>query len=143
MNRLFLGVMATVTVFALTSFAIRDSASPGGKLLGAPAWTVSQYQLDRAFRVQVQPGLGGPMTATMPATGGIIITQIRMPLGQFGTLTVIVNGAAEPFSVPQNGPAAFDLNPPIIARPNDVVTILADTSATWVIAGYTTMPGET
>ena len=49
MNRFLLGALAMGAVFVLTSFALHPApAAP----LGGPAWTVSQYQLDRAFQDQ-------------------------------------------------------------------------------------------
>src|SRR5262245_49101292 len=97
MNRVLLGVLATSTVFVLTSFAFRTAADPAAKRPGGPAWTVSQYQLDRAFRYQLPGPLASPMTAQMPATGGIIITQLKI-LSADPSIRIDVNGAFEDFT---------------------------------------------
>ena len=138
MNRFLLGALAMGAVFVLTSFALtRPPAATGG-----PAWTVSQYQLDRAFRTTlILPGTSGQAqlhTFQMPATGGIIITQVR----SISTISIDVNGVAE--NLPPVSTGDFlNLNPPIIVHPNDVVTLLAPGTVPFVFAGFTTLPGET
>lgn len=144
MNRFqFLVVALGMAAFVvLTSFALRAPADLHPNKDG-PAWRVSDYRLDRAFRVPVQLNQGS-VTCQIPATGGIIITQVRTVAS--GILTIAVNGVVEQFWIPGNTLSSFpfDLNPPIIARPNDVITISTDNpGATWTIAGYTTYLGET
>lgn len=139
MNRFLLGALAMGAVFVLTSFAVAIRA-PSRPIPGGPAWTVSQYQMDRAFRIQVPPS---GATGQIPTGGGFIITQVRssVPNGSNANCSITVNGATEDFSFHFGGQEAIELNPPIICRPNDVVTI-SNASGVW-IAGYTTYPGET
>jgi hypothetical protein len=137
MNRFLLGALAMGAVFVLTSFALTHTSPPAT----GPAWTVSQYQLDRAFRLQTVLD-GNPLTMTMPATGGIVITQLRIVSGGGTSVTVTVNGASEAFNFASA--VSYDLNPPIIARPGDVLTFQAYPGAPTIgISGYTTLPGET
>jgi hypothetical protein len=135
MSRFLLGALVMGAVFVLTSFALtRTAESPRG----GPAWTVSQYQLDRAFRVKLPTPAGSQgssqtLTSQIPPGAGLIITQIH------GTMTVGVNGVEETFYFSNDG--LMELNPPIIARPGDVLSVTY--TYTPVIAGYTTLPGET
>ena len=119
------------TTIVLTSFAL-STARPAAKT--GPAWTVSQYQLDRAFR-NTLPNTNNTQTITvqLPMTGGLIVTQV-------GGCTISVNGVSEVVPVAQGNPPVL-LNPPIIARPGDVFAITYVGQP--VIAGYTTLPGET
>jgi hypothetical protein len=136
MSRFLLGALAMGAFIVLTSFALSRPAQPPR---GGPAWTVSQYQLDRAFRIPLAWNSSSPITISsqVPASGGFIITQIVSSSGF--TLDVTVNGVTETYSGP--GPLSFALNPPIVARPGDVVSIAYTSGPT--IAGYTTLPGET
>jgi hypothetical protein len=144
MKRFLLGALAMGAFIVLTSFALsRTSPATTG-----PAWTVSQYQLDRAFRVQTFFG-AGPSNSQMPSTQGLIITQLQRVSGD-GVLTVTINGAAQQYNFLSQGqfgvPFGWDLNPPIIARPNDTLGFSLANSAgglTLVMAGFTTLPGET
>jgi hypothetical protein len=137
---LFMGATIVLTSFALTR---------GPSTTGGPAWTVSQYQLDRAFRHTFT--LGMPMSMQMPSTGGIVITQVRVVTncGNCGTLAEIsVNGATETIGQNAAYPHGYQtLDPPIIVRPNEILTISGPggvlVSETITLAGYTTLPGET
>jgi hypothetical protein len=135
MNRFLLGALAMGAVFVLTSFALDRTAEPAKT--GGPAWTVSQYQLDRAFRFTVSAT--GPVT--VPATQGAIITDVRVPLGTGSPFTIDINGSAETFQRigGWGGPVEgeFHLNPPIVARPGDIVMITPGL----LIGGYITLPG--
>jgi hypothetical protein len=132
MSRFLFGALAMGAVFALTSFAVREIRSPTAK--DGPAWRVSDYRLDRAFRFRL-PLNGGPISSQIPIGGGWIITQVH------GNVTIGINGAEEFFNSAGGDPTIVELNPPIIARPGDVITITYN--GTPVVAGYTTYSGET
>lgn len=139
MNRFLLGALAMGVLVVLTSFSVATRPTLS-RPLPSP-WTVSQYQLDRAFRLQ----LYNNQSLTLPSTYGVIITQIR-PITGAGTVTITVNGTAEQFPIGSSSadPVFYDLNPPIIARPGDTLAIsTTNMSSQWGIAGYTTLPGET
>jgi hypothetical protein len=143
MNRLLIGSLATFAVFALTSFAFNRTASSSARALTGPAWTVSQYQLDRAFR-QGFNFPGGPagsqqtISMQMPPTGGLIITQI---LAQ--NVYVTVNGADETIYFEPSVGLYVPLDPPIVLRPGDTIVFHGLANAAGLVAGYTTLPGET
>jgi hypothetical protein len=139
MNRFLLGALAMGAFIVLTSFALRFPVEPA--LKDGPAWTVSDYRLDRAFRVQVPPS---GATGQVQAGAGFIITQVHTLPGPFqgSFCSITVNGATETFVFNQQGSTAIELNPPIICRPNDVVTIGGGEGGV-VIGGYTTYAGET
>jgi hypothetical protein len=143
MNRFMLGALTMGAVFVLTSFAVTTRTTMTG-----PAWTVSQYQLDRAFRVQTFFG-AGPTNTQLPSTQGIIFTQLDRVSGD-GVLTVTINGVSQQYNFLSQGQFGvqfgISLNPPIIARPNDTLGFSLSNSAgglTLVMGGYTTLPGET
>jgi len=143
MTRFLLGVLATGAFVLFTSFSFPGSfasrqAAPG------PVWTSSSYRLDRAFRAQVHINPGTPLGTKIPADGGFVITQVRATILN-GNISVAVNGATEDFIFTGTGaPRAYDLNPPIIAKPGDAVVITATAGTpTIIFAGYRTVPGET
>jgi hypothetical protein len=145
MKRVLFGAVIMGAVFALTSFAIRDAAGTATRSRGGPAWKVSEYQLDRAFRYQI-PLSGTPTNFVAPPTGGIIITQVRRALGG-GHVSITVDGLLETFQFPNQNPGpedVYDLNPPIIVRPGETLSIWAPLGTPEVsIAGYETHVGET
>lgn len=144
MSRFLLGALAMGALLVLTSFAVKSVGNLEPPcVIGGPAWTVAGYQLDRAFRVPFP--LGGPaVVCQVPPTGGFVITQLRSGT-PVPNLTIDVNGQSEYFTFANTaaGPFVQDLNPPIIARPNDIVTITSNGGSTVIIGGYTTLPGET
>jgi hypothetical protein len=129
MSRFLFGALAMGAFIVLTSFALRAPVEPVATRDG-PAWRVSDYRLDRAFRTTFSSAAGS-MTAQIPATGGFIITQVRVqPIqgSQDQSVTITINGVSEVFRalLPNSltsGAALQELNPPVIARPNDVVTV--------------------
>ena len=146
MSRFLLGALVMGAVFVLTSFATRlpvTTVAPKG----GPAWTVSQYQLDRAFRVPLQVSIGMPISVQMPPTGGLVITQVGTFGHTAGGCSITVNGVTENFifNASNSTPSGcYDLNPPIVARPGDLLTIAGTFQSPIItIAGYTTLPGET
>jgi hypothetical protein len=150
MNRVLLGSFCAAAMLILTAFAFRTIAAPVSTALTGPAWTVSHYQLDRAFRQPLTVNPAQPISMQMTSAGGVIITQVRLTrqTGQNFNLTIAVNGIAETVSYLANSTteSLHDLNPPIIARPGDLLTLSADPNngpQTVVIAGYSTLPGET
>jgi hypothetical protein len=140
MNRFLLGALAMGAIFVLTSFAVGTRRAP---TTGGPAWTVSQYQLDRAFRIQL-PNMLSPVTTQAPATSGLIITQLKA--ANSSAVRVAVDGVFEDidFGNSQGPWTVHDLNPPIIVRPGQSLTITPTYGQpVLTIAGYTTLPGET
>jgi hypothetical protein len=146
MNRFLLGAIAMGAVFVLTSFAVRVPSDPVLRKDG-PAWRVSDYRLDRAFRIY---GNLANQTVQVPATGGFIITQIRVGVG--ATVAIGINGATESIGAVWGGGNGTsselqNLNPPIIVRPGDVLSYSSTGPlgfpADVTIAGYATYPGET
>jgi len=139
MIRSLLGAVCMAAVVVLTSFAVKAPEAPARK---AGAWKISDLQLDRAFRTPFTfpagPPTGTSITLQMPPGGGVIITQLTG--GAFG---IAINGVTEPvYTVPSSG-VYVPLDPPVIARPGDTVTIYGQPGSTAVAGGYTTLPGET
>jgi hypothetical protein len=140
----FLGcLLATLAVVVLTSFAL--STRPATPTV-VGLWTSSHYPLDRAFRVEFSY-TSLPMTLPVPPTQGLIITQIKVAEGYSG-LAISVNGSSESFTFnTTNDPRSYELNPPIIARPGQVLHITSvgggAGSPRFTLGGYTTLPGET
>jgi hypothetical protein len=140
MNRFLLGALATVSLLVLTSFALTRTSPP----TTGPAWTVSQYQLDRAFRVSASLVGGVPLTSQVGPGAGFIITQITYPRLQNTVVTITINGSVESLRNKGNGEGEVqDFNPPIIVRPNDNFSFSANGNIDLRIAGYTTLTGET
>lgn len=148
MNRFLLGALTMGALVALASFSLVRSAPASPPLQAVPALHYEGMPLTHAFRQSVVVTPGMPLIAQMPASGGLAITQItaRDPNGA-AYLTVSVNGAAEllPNTAWNAALQVFNFNPPIIARPGDVLTFSVGGSyaETVVIGGYTTYPGET
>ena len=145
-----LGVACTVVLFTAMSFAI---FRPNGLLAARPTATpiaAWQLTLDRVFHAPVTVG-STPMTVTMPSTGGCVITSLHWNSGNIPAhseqFTISVNGVAEQFGpnfaeVGGNN-EIIRLEPPIIAKPGDVVSITTNApGATVVISGYVVVPGE-
>jgi hypothetical protein len=151
MNRSLLLALVMGGFVVLTSFAVA-TRSPNAPAVVGPAWTVSQYQLDRAFRFEMTQ-FGLPVSLPMPAGGGLIITQLKLSGSAGASITVSVNGVAERFDFGVNysspsvtAPLVHELNPPIIVRPGQVMTVTENGAyggARYSFAGYTTLPGET
>lgn len=116
--------------------------------------SLDQLTLDRAFRCHVTVSPQQPVILQAPASGGGAITQLRIGSLSGGipaSVVIDVNGMAEEFNftaIPIDAQRVYDLKPPIVVRPNDVVTISipgfynGGSAAQIALAGYRLNPGE-
>src|SRR5436190_20534223 len=111
MSRFMFGVLITVAVFALSSFAVTKPEPPAVRTV---PWKVSDYTLDRAFRVPVSLTNTTPITSHMPVNGGVIITQVIIRWGS-PALTISINGVDEHLDSTSGSSNhhVYDFNPPL------------------------------
>jgi len=153
MKQFLMGAAVATAVLGAAGFAaFKEPAAAVAVKMTMPL-KLSDLTLDRAFRLTAPIGANATPTV-LPATSnqGFIITEITNPSAFSGaSLTISINGAM-PETIPLgaftggSAPLVFrDVNPPIIVRPGDSISIGQNVNTSpvaFTLGGYFVYPGE-
>lgn len=155
MKQFVYGALVATAVLGAAGFAVMKEPVAGTKR-NVPL-KLSDLTLDRAFRYTIPIGTynSPPTVLTAPANQGFVFTEFApSPTQGIVGLSISINGGpiesvpcgtSYGSSGPTGGNVPAPLNPPIILRPSDTITISAPTFGsmfTVTVGGYFVYPGE-
>ncbi len=153
MKQFLMGAAVATAVLGAAGFAAFKEPAAAVAVKKTMPLKLSDLTLDRAFRITVAVGsLAVPTVIPTPATQGFVITHLSVPTSQAGfAVSVGINGGA-PETIPigpvVSGGAPLtirDMDPPIVVRPGDIVSIGQNSNPTptaITLGGYFVYPGE-